>query len=152
MLSEYDIFADVGARFTATVKEFSVTSTDSISIEVVNVRGNQGIISAVEIVQPISGGLPVATTNLEFSPDDGANWIPIAADLAMGRFGEGSFQWIAGPQTLGTTGRIRATGVLGGFPTVLKSSDEPFSIAGAGTTYYLNISNDLDLTKCVEGE
>ncbi len=149
VLANYDIFADTGGVRKATAKSFTFTATQGagLQLELINrLSSNAALVSGIEVTSVNPSAPATLAANLEFSPDDGASWTTIATDVPMGRFGDGTFMWNATTETAGHTGRFRITAVSDGVPTNVQSeSAQPFSIANAGTAYYVNVASDGDM-------
>jgi hypothetical protein len=149
VLPNYDIFAEVGTVRKAVAKSFSFNATQGTGLQLelitrlTNGFGFGSIISGIEVTKanPTPSTL---TANLEFSPDNGANWTTIATNLSTNRFGEGSFNWNATTETIGNTGRFRITAVSNGVPSV-QHVGQPISVANGGNAYYVNIGTDGNL-------
>ncbi len=84
-----------------------------------------------------SSGVPAPTFDLELSGDGGASWTPLAAGLAVDRYGRGRFQWsIPGGLPEGNQYLVRVQANDGLQPQGV--SDQPFQITNAGHDYYVN--------------
>jgi parallel beta-helix repeat protein len=149
VLNNYQILADAGAVRKAVAKSFTVSAVggQGLSVQIVNdgsAIGWDGIISGIEVTRATPSAPAVATVRLEYSGDDGQTWSTIAANLPVGRFGDGTFNWNAPAETSGYTARFRITGLADGVASAQQVS-ESFMIANGGSNYYINVSDDLDL-------
>ncbi len=106
VLDDYDLVADTGGLAkVATVQEFAVTASGDagIDLELVHQSGAGPVLSGIELVKMNAGGVASPTVNLELSTDNGASWNLIAANQGVDRFGNGSYSWVATPETVGNT-------------------------------------------------
>jgi parallel beta-helix repeat protein len=147
VLANFDIFAVAGSVRKATARSFAFTASQGtgLRLELINrTTSNPAVLAGIEITaaNPSAPASPVA--NLDFSPDNGANWTTIATNLPTSRFGEGSFVWNATTTTNGNTGRFRVTAVSDGVPSV-QSVSNAVSIANAGNSYFINVAGDPTL-------
>ncbi len=126
-----------GAYGRAVVADVPVTTTGDkgISFSLAQVTGRPELYG-FELLQDVPGGVASATANVEVSTDGGGTWQTVATNLAMSRFGEGRFDWTAGPATTGSSALVRVTVNESSRPQDV--SDAPFSIAPAGSTFYVN--------------
>jgi len=138
VLADYDIVADAGTSARAATRSFTVTAQDrkGISIELVNKTDNGALLSAIELTQANASGVTAPTATIELSTDEGVTWTTIATGVAMDRFGQGSYAWTAGPETVGNSALIRVTADDGSRPSDI--SDRTFLIANGGASYYVN--------------
>lgn len=126
-----------GVYGRAVAEEIAVTAQGGAGISLALVMGTgRPELYGFELLQDVAGGVASATANVEVSTDGGASWQTVATNVAMSRFGDGRYDWAAGPATLGSGARVRVTVNEGSLPQDV--SDAPFSIAPAGNTFYVN--------------
>ncbi|MCC6640239.1 MAG: right-handed parallel beta-helix repeat-containing protein, partial [Deltaproteobacteria bacterium] len=126
-----------GVYGRAVVEEIPLTVSGGkgIALSLSQVTGRPELYG-FELLQDVPGGVASATADVEISTDGGASWQTAATGVAMGRFGDGRFDWMAGPATTGSSALVRVTMNQGSQPQDV--SDAPFSIAPAGSTFYVN--------------
>ena len=135
---DYVVSTAAGGVYGRAVAEdipVAVTGGQGISLALVYGTGRPELYG-LELLQDVAGGAASATANVAVSTDAGASWQTIAANVAMNRFGEGRYDWTAGPATSGSSALVRVTVNQGSQPQDV--SDAPFSIAPAGNTFYVN--------------
>jgi parallel beta-helix repeat protein len=146
---DFDIIAAAGAPYTATIREFSLSLNGGEDLQIELVKRHPGFysipVSAIEVLRANPAGVVAPTVDLELSVDNGVTWSAIAEDLAMDRFGRGSYDWTPDQETVGNTALIRVTGHAGD-TRVSDLSDEPFLITNNGAAYYVNVAGDSNFT------
>ncbi|MCP3910708.1 MAG: hypothetical protein GY713_07120, partial [Actinomycetia bacterium] len=141
--SGYDIWSEAGGKDRAVVAGFTVTASggEGIALNLVNVTSAPAILGGIEVLRANPAGVAAPTVDLELSVDDGANWTTVATGLGVDRYGNGSYGWVAGPETAGNSARFRVVSNDGTQP--VDDSDAGFLITNPGQDYYVN---DADLT------
>jgi hypothetical protein len=137
--SGFDIFAAAGGQFKATTLSFPVTASagSGISLEMVNPSNTYGaFVTGIEVTAANPAGVANPTVNLLLSTNGGTSWSTIATGVSMDQYGQGSYPWTAGPETVGATALIGVAST--NFPAVQDTSDAAFLIANAGANYYVN--------------
>ncbi len=139
-VTDYDIFVAAGnQRYKATVVELAglaATGGTGVTLELVN-KVSTAVLAGLELWTANAGGAADPTVDLEVSHDGGGTWAPIATDVALDRFGRGTFTWtVTGPET--DSALIRVTN------NPADTSDAAFQIANSGAAYYVNIAGDTD--------
>ena len=139
VLDDYDIFAATGAdgpleAIAESFNNVTVSGGGGLTIELVSVTSNEAVLSGIEILADNPAGEPDPRADVDVSIDNGGTFTSLATDLAMDRFGRGTFDWTiaAGTETAGHSGLIRVN------VNPQDTSPHPFSIAGDGTDYYIN--------------
>jgi hypothetical protein len=147
VLANFDMFANAGAVRKAIARSFAFGASQGagLRLELINRTSDPAIIAGIEITAVQTAASSTLATNVEFSSNNGASWSTIATNVPSGRFGEGAFTWNATTTTNGNTGRFRLTAVNDGVPSIQQVSPQPFSIASAGTSYYVNVAADAAL-------
>ncbi len=147
VLSNYDIFADVGVVRKSVAKSFSITASggSGLNLSLKN-RLSFGIINAIEVTNVNAAAPTSFIVNLEFSPNNGQSWSTIATNLPSNRFGDGQFTWTSDQTTQGHTGIFRATAVGSGLTNVSNTSTRGVSVCAATDSYYVNTASDVDFT------
>ncbi|MDP6634998.1 MAG: right-handed parallel beta-helix repeat-containing protein [Phycisphaerae bacterium] len=138
--NDYDILQDAGARYKAVTQDFAVTAVGGagILLELINEAAYGAVISGIELTSVNPGGATGPTVDLELSTDNGGAYAPIpgASGLTMDRFGQGSFAWVAGPETIGNEALIKAK------LNPEDSSNAAFLITNDGPDYYVSATGD----------
>ena len=135
------IYAAAHALNKATVQQFTVTASGGtgLLIELVNVTSNPALLSAIELDTTNPAPISSPTTNLQLSTDGGATWSTVASNLPLDSYGRGSYQWTAGPQTLGSTAEFRVQVNS----STLSATSPRFAIYNGGSDYYVNDSSTV---------
>jgi hypothetical protein len=140
VLPGYDIYADAGAAFKATVQTFSASATGGTGLTVflASLSGYAGaVLSGLEVLADNPNGVAAPTVNLDLSADNGVTWTSLVTNVPLDRFGNGNYPWtIPANQPLGSQYLIRVTSNDGSHPTALSS--QPFLITINGHAYYVN--------------
>ena len=140
----YDIRLAAGDVRKAIAETFSglrASGGTGLSIELANVGSSSALLSAIEVFANTPQGTSLPKVALDVSGDDGASWSPITTDLAVDRWGNGSFDWLVPATTpIGNNYRVRARSTS--FSSLFATSDATFSIAGGGPNYYVSPSGD----------
>src|SRR5262249_29883996 len=138
--ANYDIYAAAGAQFKAVAPSFNVTASggSGISLELVNqLAGRSAIVSGIENTAANPLGVANPLVDLQYSPDGGGSWQPIASGLAMDHWGRGTYNWtIPAGLTPGNNYLVRAVATTAA--GVSDTSDQAFLIAGSGHDFYIN--------------
>ncbi|MCP3913855.1 MAG: hypothetical protein GY713_23295, partial [Actinomycetia bacterium] len=140
--SGYDIWSEAGGNDRAVVAGFTVTASggEGIALNLVNITSVAAILGGIEVLRANPAGVAAPTVDLELSVDDGANWTTVATGLGVNRYGNGSYSWVAGPETAGNSARFRVVSNDGTQP--VDDCDAGFLITNPGQDYYVN---DADL-------
>ena len=140
-VDDYDIVASAGGPLIATVQEIPVTVSGSsgLRIDLVNETSTVAVLSGIELLTPNLGGVSSPTVDVEASTDGGGSWSLVASGVGMDRFGRGTRDWVAGPETVGNAGLIRVRANDGSQPE--DESDAPFVVTNAGGDFYINDSS-----------
>ncbi|MCA9137633.1 MAG: right-handed parallel beta-helix repeat-containing protein, partial [Planctomycetales bacterium] len=150
VLTNYDVFADAGDKFKAVSKSFSFSATGGTGLQLDMINrlssGFGSVVSGIEITKANSAAPALFAANIEFSVDSGQTWTTIASNVPSNRFGEGDFIWNATAITNGNSGRFRITAVNDGVPTNVQSVSDSFMVADNGTSYYVNVAADSNLS------
>ena len=128
------------AATTAVAESFNVTvnGSEGISLEFIAVQ-NHARVSAIEVSRFTANGTANPVVDLEYSVDSGNTWSPIASSVPLDAGGSGSFDWTAGPETIGNTALVRVTHGAAGLPGFAQDvSDDGFTITNGGNHYYVN--------------
>ena len=140
----YDIRNVAGAIRKAVAETFSALNASAgagLTIELVNVSSSSAILSAIEIFANTPQGTSLPRVALDVSSDNGATWNQVATNLAIDRWGNGSFDWtVPATATAGINYRVRARSTT--LSSVNDVSDATFSIAGNGPNYYVSPTGD----------
>ncbi|MCC6510307.1 MAG: right-handed parallel beta-helix repeat-containing protein, partial [Pirellulaceae bacterium] len=133
-----DLFATSGGtqRVVARSYPLVITGGQGAQLNLTNVIG-QAILSGMEIVQNNPMGLAAPTVNLLGSVDNGLNWISIATNVPINRYGQATYVWNLPVDLIpGANFRVRATSAQLGELT--DDSDRNVQIARAGQNFYIN--------------
>jgi len=137
LVSEFDIAAVAPGRFRAVALDLAATASGGAGLRIdLNNVASVAILSGIELVRSNPGGVNSPTFDIDVSSDNGGNWQSVATNRTVTRFGTGSYDWIAGPQTNGLSGLVRVTANDGSNP--VDTSDRPFVIGPAGNLFYVN--------------
>ncbi len=140
VFASYDIFAAAGARYKAVTESFNVTvnGSEGIFLEMVAVDGHARL-SGLEVTRVNPNGTANPVVDLEYTVDSGNTWNLIASGVSLDSGGSGSYDWVAGPETIGNTALIRVTHGTEGMPDFAQDvSDDGFTITSGGNHYYVN--------------
>ncbi len=142
--ASYDIFQAAGDVVDkATELTFTVTASggNGIALDLVNDTYNPAILSGIEINRMNPTGLANPTVDLAYSPDGGSSWMPIATDISMDQYGNGSFDWtIPANAATGTDYLFRVTSDQ--VPAVQGVSAGAFTVANSGNLYYVSATGN----------
>ncbi len=137
VLDQYDLPAETGSQFRADIETFSVavSGQDGLSLDFINEGYYPTSLAAIEVLRAAPTGTVDPRATIEVSRDNGGTWAAVGSDVALDRFGRGSFNWTIpqGFETQSTTALVRVTS--GGTSGV---SIRPFLIAPQGNDYYVN--------------
>jgi len=136
----YDIAADAGGRYTATVQsfDFTVSNGEGLLLELINETDPGSLLSGFEILRTNPGGVAETNVDLDISTDGGTSWTLLATDVAINRFGEGSHVWLLEDINSNDV-LLRAT--ANDIDATQGTMTDVFSLLLDDNTYYINDSS-----------
>ncbi len=136
-VANYDIRAAAGAIRTAVTLTLPATASaqNGLTLELVHQTSNfPALLSGLEVarITPAGSAPPV---DLQFSPDNGSTWQPVASNLVVDRWGEATFDWTV-PNQPTSVAQLRASAGL-----ISQTTPANFQIARPGNVYFVNDSS-----------
>jgi parallel beta-helix repeat protein len=137
-----DIRAIAGAANKAIVRTYSgiAVGNGMLDLRMLNLTGNGAVLAAIEITANDAVANPNPTVGLQYSPDLGATWTPVATGIPLDYLGRGQFTWTPSGPTNARSSLLRIVSEQGlGTSDV---SDQAFEVVNNGSLYYMSLTGD----------
>jgi hypothetical protein len=137
-----DIRAIAGAVSKAIVRTYSgiAVGNGMLDLRMLNLTGNGAVLAAIEITANEAVANPNPTVGLQYSPDLGATWTPVAIGIPLDYLGRGQFFWTPSGPNNTRSSLLRVVSEQGLLTSDI--SDQAFEVVNNGPEYYMSPTGD----------